>query len=74
MPASTVALHLFSRLPPTIANPYQRTGISAKQFSQWMDQHTQADVMRSIADTLAAADRSAGDPDVFALLHELAAL
>lgn len=71
LPASTVALHLFSRLPATAANPYQRTGITAKQYSQWMDQHTHAEAMQSISDAVAAAKVGAEAAAVMSLMQEL---
>jgi hypothetical protein len=71
IPVATTLLHFFSRLPESVANPYQRTGVTVKQFSQWMDQHTQAEILESISDTLATARVGPDDEPVLAVMRTL---
>eukprot|EP00879_Flechtneria_rotunda_P032259 GHRR01035435.1.p3 GENE.GHRR01035435.1~~GHRR01035435.1.p3 ORF type:complete len:120 (+),score=46.69 GHRR01035435.1:437-796(+) len=52
---SLVLQHCFSRLPASIKAPAERSGVSPNQYSRWLDQHTAADVTRSVASTLEAA-------------------
>lgn len=54
LPHITLLLHCFSRLPPDVPHPHVRTNVSAKQYSQWMDQHSATDVIASIASTAIA--------------------
>ena len=43
------------RLPAGIQTPYERSGLSAAQFSRWLDQHSTGDVARGVANALQAA-------------------
>ena len=73
LPQSTVLLHLVSRLPEAAVMPYERTGVTAKQFSQWMDQHTQADVVKAVMDAIPAGKLSGSDRGVFEVMQTVAA-
>jgi len=46
---------LHCRLPDSIQTPWERSGLSAAQFSRWLDQHSTADVARGVANALQAA-------------------
>ena len=61
VPVATALLHCFSRLPDTIRAPWERSGVSVRQFSQWLDQHSEAEALRSIADSIAGARAGGGE-------------
>lgn len=73
LPRVTVLLHLFSRLPPAAQLPHQRTGVSAAQFSTWLDQHSPAEAVESIKNSLASADLGGADENVVAMMNKVLA-
>ena len=72
MPVATALLHCFSRLPAQVAAPHERLGVSAKQYSQWLDQHSEREVKRSVLDALTAA--RTGNPEHDALVASMRAV
>lgn len=73
---------LLCRLPSSIQTPAERSGVSPAQYSRWLDQHTAADVARSVASALEAskpevAAAEAGGPGqkaVVGLMRQLAGM
>ena len=61
VPAVTALSHCFSRLPRDVAAPHERPGVSAKQFSQWMDQRGEEEVMQAVGDALRGARVGSGE-------------
>lgn len=74
LPTTTLLFHLFSRLPDAAKSPHQRTNVSARQYSQWMDSHSQTEILNSIGTAIDAA-REAQDGtkhrNVFQLMESL---
>lgn len=70
------------RLPSIIQTPAERSGVSPAQYSRWLDQHTAADVARSVASALQAAKEEVsaaeasgpGAKAVIALIRQLAVM
>jgi hypothetical protein len=66
-------------LPAAIQTPAERSGMTLRQFSRWMDQHSGADVARHVASALEAARpevdaakaAGAGSAAVLALMQQL---
>lgn len=56
LPTPLALSHLFSRLPPSLKAPHERSGLSAAQYSMWLDEHGAAEVVASVGDALAAAE------------------
>jgi len=77
LPASITAHHLFSRLPATIPAPHERSGLSAAQYSLWLDSHSVDEVLRGVSGALDAAPSAAlGEPpapEVVAVIRQLCA-
>eukprot|EP00892_Ulva_mutabilis_P001404 jgi/Ulvmu1/11264/UM073_0036.1 len=73
LPRVTVLLHLFARLPPAVKLPHRRTGVSAAQYSTWLDQHSPEEAVESIRHTLTTADLGAADQHVAAMINKLLA-
>lgn len=56
LPTPLALSHLFSRLPPSVKAPHERSGLSAAQYSMWLDEHGAAEVVASVGDALGAAE------------------
>jgi hypothetical protein len=54
LPPSAVLHHLYSRAPPQLASPHARAGLSAAQYSAWMDQHSERETWKGVKGTLDA--------------------
>jgi hypothetical protein len=50
-----LVLVLLCRLPAQVAAPHERSGLSPQQYSRWLDQHSEAELMKSVASALEAA-------------------
>jgi hypothetical protein len=73
LPRSTICLHLLSRLPSNVCMPYERTSVTVKQFSQWMDLHLQSDVLEGVMLCVASFSGNEQDSKVKQLICSLAA-
>jgi hypothetical protein len=51
LPPSAVLHHLYSRAPPALASPHTRAGLSAAQYSGWMDQHSELETWKGYGHT-----------------------
>lgn len=76
LPATLVLLHLFSRLPGEAAAPHERSGLTPVQYSKWLDAHSAAETLKSIAAALKQAEAVAAgwsEPQraVFAHMQQL---
>lgn len=63
LPLTVLLLHLFSRLPLAILTPAQRSKVSPKQYSHWLDAHSPAEALASLGAALDAADTRALAPE-----------
>lgn len=52
MPISAVLLHLFARAPGEVKAPHTLRGWTFDQFSQWVDAHSDADVVALVREAL----------------------
>jgi hypothetical protein len=73
LPRSTICLHLLSRLPADVCMPYERTNVTVKQFSQWMDRHSQAEVLEAILLCVGSSSKSEAGSGVRQLIRNMAA-
>lgn len=78
LPASVALHHMFSRLPPAVQAPHERSGLSPAQYSKWLDQHSAADAVRGAAAALDAAKATAaalsqGQEAVVAAMRQICA-
>eukprot|EP00898_Chlorokybus_atmophyticus_P001187 jgi/Chlat1/2069/Chrsp17S02540 len=65
LPASAVLHHLFTRGPDELQSPHRRAGLTAAQYSLWLDQHSEEDVWRGVKaslDAYAQLIKSRGEP------------
>lgn len=58
MPAAIILHHLFSRTPSFIESPHTRMKLTPAQYSLWLDEHSEADVMKFIVEAVEAAAKS----------------
>ncbi|GFR42609.1 hypothetical protein Agub_g3540 [Astrephomene gubernaculifera] len=59
LPPAITLHHIFSRLPAAIQAPHERSGLTALQYSLWLDGHTGEECVRSIGTALAATSAEA---------------
>jgi len=58
LPVSVALHHLYSRATQSLVSPHGRAGLTAGQYSLWMDQHKEEDIWRGIKGTLDAYAKS----------------
>lgn len=63
LPPTILLLHLFSRLPAAILTPAQRSKLTPKRYSHWLDAHSASEALASLGSALDAADVRALAPD-----------
>lgn len=73
LPAATVLLHMFSRLPIHVKMPHERTSVTPGQFSKWMDQHSPKETLDSVRHALSSSteEMSGADASVVAVMNGL---
>jgi hypothetical protein len=71
LPAATAR-----RLPGDVKAPHQRSGLSAQQYSLWLDQHSGEEVVRSVRGSLQGPEvaKARQDPAAAAVLDAMAKL
>lgn len=52
LPVSVVLHHLYARAPEALKSPHARSGLTAAQYSVWLDQHSMAEVVAGIRKAL----------------------
>lgn len=56
MPAAILLHHLFSRTPSYIESPHTRLKLTPSQYSLWLDEHSEEEVMKFITGAVEAAE------------------
>lgn len=52
LPVSVVLHHLYARAPAALQSPHARAGLTAAQYSVWLDQHSMVEVVAGIRKAL----------------------
>ena len=52
LPITVILHHLLSQLPPEIESPYTRNKLSVVQYSTWMDDHSDEEILKQLKATL----------------------
>ena len=76
LPSSIILHHLFSRLPPSIRAPHERSGLKPSQYSSWLDQHSAEKTISGISGALEASEEAisiltGAEKEAVAIMKEL---
>jgi len=73
LPMSVVLHHLYTRAPENLLSPHAKAGLTAAQYSLWLDQHNEEEIWRGIRGTLDAYSQSNGTQidDVHAIMLKI---